>query len=145
MLRPFQSNMDTYSPKAKEITRAWHEFDLKDKVLGRVAGEIAHFLMGKGKPYFAYHLDCGDFVVVKNAKLVKVTGKKSDQKKYYSHSGYPQGFKTETYEKLMATKPTNIIYEAVKGMLPQNKLRASMLKRLYIYPSEEHPYKEKFK
>lgn len=137
--------MKTHSPKAKEIERHWHEIDLKDKVLGRVATEIAHHLMGKSKPYFTYHLDCGDFVVVKNAKLVKITGKKVMQKKYYRHSGYPMGFKQETYEKMMERKPENIILEAVKGMLPQNKLRASMLKRLYIYPTEEHPYQSKFK
>lgn len=137
--------MKTYSPKAKEIKRDWHEIDLKDKILGRVSVEIAHLLMGKNKPYFAYHLDCGDFVVVKNAKLVKTTGKKALQKKYYSHSGYPQGFKEVSFERMSEKKPENIIYEAVKGMLPQNKLRASMLKRLYIYPDENHPYKENFK
>lgn len=137
--------MKTHSPKASEIKRNWHEVDLKDKVLGRIATEIAHLLMGKSKPYFTYHLDCGDFVVVKNAKLVKITGNKVTQKKYYRHSGYPMGFKQETYEKMMERKPENIILEAVKGMLPQNKLRASMLKRLYIYPENEHPYKNKFK
>lgn len=137
--------MKTHSPKAKEIERHWHEIDVKGKVLGRVATEIAHHLMGKSKPYFTYHLDCGDFVVVKNAKLVKTTGKKALQKKYYSHSGYPQGFKVVSFERMSINKPENIILEAVKGMLPQNKLRASMLKRLYIYPEENHPYKDKFK
>lgn len=136
--------MNTYSPKAKEIERAWHEVDLKDKILGRASVEIAQMLMGKAKPYFVRHLDCGDFVVVTNAKFVKTTGKKADQKKYYSHSGYPHGFKAESFERMSIRKPEQIIYEAVKGMLPQNQLRADMLKRLYIYPEENHPYKEKF-
>lgn len=137
--------MKTKQPKASEIKRDWHEIDLKDKVLGRIATEIAHLLMGKSKPVFVRYLDCGDYVVVKNTKLVKVTGSKATQKKYYSHSGYPMGFKQNTYEKMMIKNPENIILEAVKGMLPQNKLRASMLKRLYIYPEENHPYKDKFK
>jgi len=135
--------MDTYSPKAKEIIRGWQEIDVKDQILGRICVQIAHLLMGKGKPYFAYHMDCGDYVVVKNAKLVKTTGKKALQKKYYSHSGYPMGFKEVSFQRMSENKPENIILEAVKGMLPQNKLRASMLKRLYIYPEENHPYKEK--
>lgn len=136
--------MNTNSTKAKEIKRDWHEIDLKDKILGRISVEIAHHLMGKSKPYFTYHLDCGDYVVVKNAKLVKTTGKKALQKKYYSHSGYPQGFKEVSFERMSINKPENIILEAVKGMLPQNKLRASMLKRLYIYPEDNHPYKKMF-
>lgn len=134
--------MKTYSPKAKDIVRNWKEIDCKDQILGRISVVISNLLMGKSKPYFAYHMDCGDYVVVKNAKFVKTTGKKALQKIYYSHSGYPKGFKKTSFENLSAKKPENIIYEAVKGMLPQNKLRASMLKRLYIYPEESHPYKE---
>lgn len=137
--------MKTKQPKASEIKRNWHEIDLKDKVLGRIATEIAKLLMGKSKSNFVRYLDCGDYVVAKNAKLVKVSGNKAMQKKYYSHSGYPMGFKEVSYQRMSENKPENIIMEAVKGMLPQNKLRASMLKRLYIYPEETHPYKDKIK
>ena len=119
--------------------------DVKDKVLGRVSTEIAHHLMGKGKPNFVRNLDCGDYVVVVNAKEVKVTGKKEDQKNYYRHSGYPGGFRQETLKELRGRRPEQIITRAVKGMLPQNKLRDRMLKRLFVFAGEEHKYQDKFK
>ena len=131
--------------KAADLVHNWHAIDLKGKVLGRVSTEIAKLLMGKQKPYYVPHLDCGDYVVVTNAKEVVTTGKKEKLKKYYRHSGYPGGFKTETLEKLRGRKPEDVIIHAVKGMLPQNKLRDRMLTRLYVFAGEEHPYADKFK
>lgn len=135
----------TQPTKQKDIKRSWHLVDLKGKILGRIATEIARFLMGKSKPYFVRNLDCGDYVVAVNAKNVVVTGKKEQLKKYYRYSGYPGGLTVETLEKLKQRKPEEVIVHAVKGMLPQNKLRDKMLKRLYVFPEEEHPYKDKFK
>lgn len=129
--------------KASDIIRNWHIIDVKGKVLGRISTEIAKLLIGKQKPYFVSHLDCGDYVVVTNAKDVVLTGKKETGKKYYRHSGYPGGFKTETLDKLRQRKPEEIIIHAVKGMLPQNKLRDRMLKRLYVFVGDQHPFKEK--
>lgn len=133
------------STKASEIIREWHHIDVKGKVLGRVSTEITRLLIGKRKPYFVAHLDCGDYVVVTNAKAVVVTGKKRVQKKYYRHSGYPGGFKVEAFDKLLQRKPQDIIIHAVKGMLPQNKLRDSMLRRLFVFAGNEHPYQDKLK
>lgn len=138
-------NNTTYATKAKDIKREWHVVDLKGKTLGRVASKIAELLMGKSKPYFVRNLDCGDYVVAINAKEITTTGKKGIQKKYYRHSGYPQGFKIETLKKLQLRKPADVITKAVKGMLPQNKLRDKMLKRLLVFITEEHPYKDKVK
>ena len=133
----------TKSTKASEIKREWHLVDVKDQTLGRVATKIAALLMGKGKPYFVRNLDLGDYVVVINAKEVKVTGKKEEDKKYYRHSGYPGGFKVESLKELRARKPEEIIRHAVKGMLPQNRLRDRMLKRLLVSEGADHPYQGK--
>ena len=135
----------TTPTSSKNIVREWHLFDMKEQILGRVATQIAEILMGKSKPYFVKNLDCGDFVVVINAKSVKVTGKKETQKVYNRHSMYPGGFKSETLAQLRARKPEEVIRLAVRGMLPDNKLRASMLKRLYIFAGSEHTYSEKLK
>lgn len=135
----------TKSTKQKDIKREWHLVDLKNKNLGRTSTEIAKLLMGKGKPYFVRNLDLGDYVVVVNAKEVKVTGKKEEGKKYYRYSGYPGGLSVETLRHLRERKPEEIIYHAVKGMLPQNRLRDRMLNRLYIFTGSEHTYKDKFK
>ncbi len=135
----------TKSTKLNEITREWHLIDVKNKILGRSASDIALLLMGKNKPNFVRNLDIGDYVVVVNAKSVKTTGKKETLKKYFRHSGYPGGFKAETLTELRNRKPEEIIKHAVAGMLPQNKLKASMLKRLYIFAEENHTYKERFK
>lgn len=135
----------TTPTKLSEIKRKWHLIDAKDMVLGRISTEIAKLLMGKGKSYFVRNLDCGDFVVVKNIKYVKVTGKKENQKTYFSYSGYPGGLKIQTLGDLRQRKPEDIIIHAVKGMLPQNRLRDKMLQRLYVFPEEEHAYKDKFK
>lgn len=134
----------TKSTKIKEVTREWKLIDVKDKILGRAASDIALLLMGKNKSNFVRNLDLGDYVVVTNAKEVKVTGNKENLKKYYRHSGYPGGFREETYKELKNRKPEEIIRHAVSGMLPQNKLKAKMLKRLFVFVGEEHRYKDKF-
>lgn len=136
----------TASTKISDVKRKWHLIDLKEKTtLGRVSSEIAQLLMGKSKPYFVRNLDCGDFVVVINAKSVKTTGNKEEQKNYYRHSGYPGGFRVETLKELRVRKPEQIITHAVKGMLPDNRLKARMLTRLYVFAGEEHTYTDKFK
>lgn len=135
----------TKSTKADDIKREWHVIDAKDKTLGRIGTQIATLLMGKGKPYFVRNLDCGDFVVVLNAKDVKVTGKKETQKTYYRHSGYPGGFKSETLKELRSRKPEEIITHAVKGMLPDNRLKARMLARLFVNADEVNKFENKLK
>lgn len=138
-------NSMTQATKASDIKREWHLIDVKDQTLGRVSSKIAQLLMGKGKPYFVRNLDCGDYIVVTNAKDVKVTGKKEEQKRYNRHSGYPGGFKSETLKELRVRKPEEIIIHAVKGMLPDNKLQDRMLTRLFVFAGEEHTYGDKFK
>lgn len=134
----------TKSTKLKDIKREWHLIDAKDMILGRTASDIALLLMGKAKSNFVRNLDLGDYVVVVNAKKVKVTGNKENIKNYYRHSGFPGGFKKETLLELRKRNPEEIIKRAVSGMLPQNKLKAKMLKRLFIFSQEEHNYKDKF-
>ena len=135
----------TQATKASDIKRTWHLIDVKDKALGRVSSEIAQLLMGKSKPYFVRNLDCGDYVVVINAKAVAASGNKEEQKKYYRHSGYPGGFKVESLKTLRERKPEEIIMHSVKGMLPDNRLRARMLTRLFVFAGEEHQYGDKFR
>lgn len=135
----------TKSTKASDIKRAWHVVDLKNKTLGRESSKIAQLLMGKGKNYFVRNLDVGDYVVVVNAKEVKTTGNKEEQKKYYRHSGYPGGMKVETLKELKNRKPEDVIFHAVRGMLPQNRLRDRMLRRLKVFSDSTHPYEEKLK
>ncbi|MBA7663251.1 50S ribosomal protein L13 [subsurface metagenome] len=132
--------MKTYSVKASEIERQWHVIDASGKILGRLATQVAHLLMGKHKPIFCRHLDVGDFVVVLNADKIRVTGNKAKQKLYYRHSGYPGGLKSISLEKMMQTNPTRVIEYAVKGMLPHNRLSANMKKRLKVYVGEAHPH-----
>jgi len=130
----------TYSPKASEIEREWHVIDATDQVLGRLATRVARLLMGKHKPTFSRNLDVGDYVVVINAGKVRVTGNKAKQKVYYRHSGYPGGLKSITYDKLMETNPTRVIEHAVKGMLPQTRLGAKMMKKLRVYVGDTYPH-----
>ena len=132
--------MKTYSTKASDIKREWHVIDASDKVLGRLATQVASLLMGKHKPIFSRNLDTGDFVVVINADKIRVTGNKAKQKLYYRHSGYPGGLKTISLEKMMQTNPTRVIEHAVKGMLPHNRLGASILKKLRVYAGDTHPH-----
>lgn len=137
--------MRTKSTKASEIKRSWHLVDAQGKILGRLSTKIATLLMGKDKPYFVPHLDCGDYVVVVNAAKIQVTGRKAKQKLYYRHSGYPGGFRAIPFEKQMARDPAKIIRHAVAGMLPKNKLRDKRLARLKIFADEKHPYDGKLK
>jgi len=131
--------------KAKEIKREWHLIDAQSQILGRLAVNIAALLMGKNKPALAPYLDGGDYVVVVNAAKVEVTGRKQDNKLYYRHSGYPGGFKKVTFSQQMAKDPTQIIRQAVEGMLPKNKLRDQRLARLKIFIDKQHNYEDKFK
>lgn len=133
--------MKSYLAKKDEIKRQWFLFDAEGKILGRLASKIAMVLMGKLKPIFTPHIDCGDFVVVINGRKIRVTGKKLTDKIYYSHSFYPGGLKERTLKEVLAKDPTRVIYLAVKRMLPKNKLGARMLKRLKIYPDSTHPHK----
>jgi large subunit ribosomal protein L13 len=132
--------MKTYSTKAADIQREWHLVDASGKVLGKLATRIASLLIGKHKPIFNRHLDVGDYVVVINAAKIGVTGNKKKQKIYYRHSGYPGGLKSINLERMLAANPNRVIEYAVKGMLPQNRLRARMMKRLRIFAGETHPY-----
>jgi large subunit ribosomal protein L13 len=134
----------TKSTKLADIKRTWHIIDAKDKVLGRVAVEIAGKLIGKSKPYFVPNLDCGDYVVVINAKYVAVTGHKEEEKTYSRYSGFPGGLKKKFLWQVREEKPTQIVKNAVMGMLPKNTLRNRMVTRLYIYPEATHPYTNKF-
>ena len=131
--------------KEKDITRNWHIIDVKGQILGRSATKIASLLMGKSKAYYVLNLDCGDHVVVINAKEIKVTGKKETDKVYTRYSGYPGGLRKEALGDLRNRRPEQIIIHAVSGMLPKNKLHDRMLKRLYVFEGENHPYTEKFK
>ncbi len=130
--------MKTYSLKKEEVERNWFLLDATDKVLGRVATKIADRIRGKDKPTFTPHTDGGDYVVVINAEKIKVTGSKFTDKKYYRHSLYPGGLKTKTFKDLNKDNPERIIEEAVKGMLPKNKLGRSMIKKLKVYRGSEH-------
>lgn len=130
--------MKTYVPKKTEIKKNWYLVDAEGKILGRLASKIAQVLSGKNKPIYTPHLDTGDFVVVINAKKVKVTGNKEKKKIYYHYSGYPGGMKEIVYEKLLEKKPALIIQKAVKGMLPKSKLGRKMFKKLKVYAGPEH-------
>lgn len=133
----------TKPTKSKEIKRSWHLIDVKGQILGRAATEIAKLIMGKSKSYFSKNLDNGDYVVVINAKDVKVTGRKEKLKVYTRYSGYPGGLRRERLEELRERKPEEIVRHAVSGMLPKNKLRDKMLKRLYVFSGSEHKYASK--
>ena len=132
--------MKTYSVKVSEIKREWHVIDASDRILGRLATEAAKLLMGKHKSMFCRNLDVGDYVVVLNAEKIRVSGDKARQKVYYRHSGYPGGLKSVTFEKLMQTHPTRAVEYAVKGMLPHNRLGASIIKKLKVYVGDKHPH-----
>lgn len=132
--------MSTNALKASEIKRNWHLIDAKGQILGRIATQIATILMGKNKPNYVTYLDNGDYVVVTNAKLIKVTGKKESQKIYTRHSGYPNGLRQENLSKLRDRKPEEIIMHAVKGMIPKTKLGRDIITKLHVFAGSEHPY-----
>ena len=132
--------MKTFSAKPHEVKREWFVIDAQDKVLGRVAAEIAHRLRGKHKPEYTPHVDTGDYIIVINADKLRVTGNKALDKKYYRHSGYPGGIKGTSLQTMLATKPDEVLRKAVRGMLPRNTLGRAMLKKLKIYAGGEHPH-----
>jgi large subunit ribosomal protein L13 len=132
--------MKTYVPKKDEVERQWWLIDAEGKVLGRLATTVARLLRGKNKPQYVDFMDIGDFVVVINAEKIKVTGDKLEQKKYYSHTGYPGGIKEKTLKELMETKPEDVIRKAVWGMLPKNKLNRAIHKKLKVYVGSDHPH-----
>ena len=132
--------MRTWTPKASEIERQWWVVDANGQTLGRVASQVATLLRGKHKPTFTPHVDAGDFVVVINADKIEVSGKKRDQKIYARHSGYPGGFRTQTFRQLQAKHPERIIEKAVKGMLPHNRLGRQLYRKLKVYTGNQHPH-----
>ncbi|MFW5486960.1 MAG: 50S ribosomal protein L13 [Desulfovibrio sp.] len=132
--------MKTWTPKPEDLRREWVLVDAEDKILGRLATQVAMRLRGKHKPEFAPHMDNGDFVVVVNAEKIRVTGNKLDAKKYYRHSGHPGGIKEIGLRDMLATKPEEVIRKAVRGMLPKNSLGRQLLKKLKIYAGTEHPH-----
>ena len=132
--------MRTYSPKPDQITREWLIIDATDVVLGRLASHVAVLLRGKHKASFAPHMDTGDFVIVINAEKVALTGAKLEQKKAYTHSGYPGGLSATTYSQMLAKHPTRAVEKAVRGMLPKNSIGRAQLNKLKVYAGAEHPH-----
>lgn len=132
--------MNTYMAKEGEVTRAWHVVDADGATLGRLATEVANLLRGKNKAIFTPHVDTGDFVVVINADKIVVTGKKTTDKIYRHHTGWPGGFRQVAYNKLLAEKPIRVIEKAVFGMLPHTKLGAAQYRKLKVYAGAEHPH-----
>lgn len=132
--------MKTYCLKKNEIRKNWWLVDAQGKTLGRLATEVAVLLRGKKKPEFTPFLDCGDYVIVINAEKIHVTGKKLEDKKYYSHSLYPGGLKVKTFKELLEKRPEEIIRRAVWGMVPKGKLGRALYKKLKVYKGSDHPH-----
>lgn len=130
----------TISAKPAEVVHDWYVVDAEGKTLGRLASEIASRLRGKHKPSYTPHVDTGDYIVVINADKIAVTGKKAQDKKYYRHTGYPGGIKETNFTKLLANKPEDVLFKAVKGMLPKGPLGYAMIKKLKLYAGTEHPH-----
>ena len=132
--------MKTFVAKEYEIEKKWYLIDAKEKVLGRLASEIASILRGKNKPIFTPHMDAGDYIVVINADKVILTGGKMEKKMYYHHSGYVGGLKKTTAKEMLLKKPENLIKFAVKGMLPKNSLGRRQLTKLKVYAGQDYPH-----
>ena len=132
--------MKTYSARPRDVTRDWYVVDASDKVLGRLASEIAARLRGKHKAIYTPHIDTGDFIVVTNVEKLRVTGTKTDTKLYHRHSGYPGGIRTTTFGQMQARFPGRALEKAVKGMLPKGPLGYAMAKKLKVYAGAEHPH-----
>lgn len=132
--------MKTTMAKANEVDRKWYVIDAEDKVLGRLATEVANILRGKNKPIYTPHVDTGDFVIVINAKKVKMTGNKWDDKIHASHTGYPGGRREVVYKEIREKHPERVIEYAVKGMLPKSRLGRSMFGKLKVYAGPNHPH-----
>lgn len=132
--------MKTYLPKLSEVEKKWYVIDVGEKILGRQATKVARILMGKNKPTYTPFLDTGDYIIVVNADKVALSGKKPWQKEYYHHTGYPGALKKKTFQQMMNYRPEFIFREAVKGMLPKNRLGRKMLKKLFVYAGDKHPH-----
>ncbi len=132
--------MKTRSIRSQDVRHDWLVVDAADRTLGRIATEIAHRLRGKHKPEFTPHVDTGDYIIVVNADKVRVTGRKTTDKIYYRHSGYPGGIKGTSFERLRDTHPERIIENAVRGMLPRNPLGRAMFRKLKVYAGPDHPH-----
>ena len=132
--------MKSFMASPSNIERKWYVVDATGHTLGRLSSEIASILRGKNKPTFTPHIDTGDYIVVVNADKIKVTGKKMDQKVYYHHSDYVGGMKEQTLKEKMAKKPEDVIYLAVKGMLPKGPLVSQIINKLYVYSGPEHKH-----
>ena len=130
----------TFTPKAAEIDHRWYVVDAEGKTLGRLSSDIAYVLRGKHKPTFAPHLDTGDYVIVVNADKIRVTGKRAEQKVYYSHSGYPGGLKERPYKEVLKVRPQRILEYSIRGMLPHNSLGEAMYRKLKVYAGPTHPH-----
>ncbi len=132
--------MGSYLAKKGEVRRDWHLIDASDKVVGRLATRIARVLQGKHRPQFTPHVDTGEFVVVVNAAKVRLTGRKLEDKRYYRFTGYPKGLRSKTAGEMLATKPEDVLFLAVRRMLPKTKLGKQMIRKLKIYAGAEHPH-----
>ena len=132
--------MKTYYAKPGEVEREWVLIDAEDQVLGRVAAKAANILRGKNKPTYTPHVDTGDFVIIINADKVRVTGNKATDKRYYRHSGFPGGLKSESFNEAMAKHPERVLEHAIKGMIPKTTLGREQLKKLKVYAGPEHPH-----
>jgi large subunit ribosomal protein L13 len=130
----------TFSPKASEITREWRVIDAEGLVLGRLATVAASLLRGKHRPHFAPHLDTGDFVIIVNADKVVVTANKAAQNFAYHHSGYPGGLRATSWQNLIDEDPTTLVFDAVKGMVPRNRLGRAQMGKLFVYAGADHPH-----
>ncbi len=131
---------DTYMQRKEDVVRNWYVVDAEGQNLGRVAAQVSMVLMGKNKPTYTPHIDCGDNVIVINASKVNLTGKKLDNKIYYNHSGYTGGLRERTAREMKENYPVEMIERAVKGMLPKGRLGRQMYKKLFVYEGSEHPH-----
>lgn len=136
-----KQSQKTYVPSEKDLEKKWFLVDAKGKTLGPLATKIANLLRGKGKPHFTPQLDCGDHVVVINTGEIRLARNKLDTKLYYWHTQYPGGLKSRSAREVLAKKPTKVLYDAVRGMLPRNRLRKNIIKKLHLAPGAEHDHK----
>ena len=132
--------MKTYTAKPADIRREWFVIDATDKVLGRLATEVARRLRGKHKPQYTPHMDTGDHIVIVNAERIRVTGTKLDNKVYHRHTGYPGGIRTTALKDMLNDTPERVIEKAVKGMLPKNPLGRAMYRKLHVYAGDQHKH-----
>lgn len=132
--------MGSYMAKKGGVPQSWHVVDATGKAPGRLASQVATVLMGKHRPEWTPHVDTGDFVIVVNAEKVKLTGRKLDDKVYYRFTGFPSGLRSKTAREMLATKPEDVVYLAVRRMLPKTKLGRQMIRKLKIYAGAEHPH-----